>query len=378
MCLLLCALAVAAPVWPELSPGPPSADGAADLALVVGIDDYAAVPDVTGAEANARAWIAWFEARGTPVAPLLGADATREELDAKIAQLVERGRTTTGRVWLVFVGHGSPSYDPKAPGNRLWLWDVKNTPASINARSVDRDALLARLKPLRGGTLAVIDACFSGSFGDGTPKTATQAPGFRPTSPTPGQATVLAAASGEQFAHALPGLDRPAFSYLVLGALQRGWAPEVDSQTGVSASEAVAFARDALLKVLPTPQDPVVEGADVLLAVPPVLETSPHVLRTREVGPATARRPWPFALGGALLGTAAVGLVGGGVMENDLKTDVHLCGAICGPYDGRQDVINGIYVASYAVAAGGLGFVGFGLVATPLAGGGRVAWVARW
>jgi hypothetical protein len=48
---------------------------------------------------------------------------------------------------------------------------------------------------------------------------------------------VLSAGKGDQFAGPLPGLGRPAFSWLVLGAL-RGWG-DADRDGTVTAREAV-------------------------------------------------------------------------------------------------------------------------------------------
>jgi len=50
---------------------------------------------------------------------------------------------------------------------------------------------------------------------------------------------LLTAGTSRQFAGALPGLARPAFSYLALGAL-RGWADD-DHDGSVTANEVVTF-----------------------------------------------------------------------------------------------------------------------------------------
>ena len=71
---------------------------------------------------------------------------------------------------------------------------------------------------------------------------------------------VLSAAKHDEFAGPLPGLERPAFSYLALGAL-RGWG-DLDSSGTVSPDEVVAYSKDALLGVLyGRTQTPNVRGA---------------------------------------------------------------------------------------------------------------------
>lgn len=73
--------------------------------------------------------------------------------------------------------------------------------------------------------------------------------------------TVMAAGSAQQFAGPLPGLDRPAFSYLALGAL-RGWG-DADKNGAVTPREATDYARDALrLLVRDRQQTPEATGPD--------------------------------------------------------------------------------------------------------------------
>ena len=63
--------------------------------------------------------------------------------------------------------------------------------------------------------------------------------------PFPGSAlTVVTAGTSKQFAGALPGTQRPAFSYLMLGAL-RGWG-DGDNDGKATVSEAVYYARTTL------------------------------------------------------------------------------------------------------------------------------------
>ena len=60
----------------------------------------------------------------------------------------------------------------------------------------------------------------------------------------PGKPILFTAAGGSEFAGPLPYTERPAFSYLVLGAL-RGWADE-DGDKQVTAEEALDYTRNVL------------------------------------------------------------------------------------------------------------------------------------
>jgi hypothetical protein len=251
--------------WPELDQAPPVGGGEADTATIVAIDDYFAVPDVPGAEANGADWYDWFvEAYGVPaerVRWLRGPEATAEAIRAAATDL---GRRTApeGRAWLVFVGHGASAPD----GDPLLLGvDVQATGDSLQARGVRRSELSALLGAGGGHQVMVLDSCFSGLTADGDPLVAGLQP-VVPTwaHPTPG-ATILAAGSGHQVAGPLPTGRRPAFSYLALGALQ-GWGDD-DGDDVVTAREAVEWSRAALDTTLTgRSQTPALLGADAPLA----------------------------------------------------------------------------------------------------------------
>lgn len=114
--------------------------------------------------------------------------------------------------------------------------------------------------------VAVVDACFSGRTSSGVPLVE----GLHPLvavsdAPARNTASFLAAAS-DQVAGPLPGANRPAFSYLMLGAL-RGWA-DFNGDGDVAASEVHRYTQSVLQAVLrdrdQTPQLRV--DADIVLA----------------------------------------------------------------------------------------------------------------
>lgn len=248
----LSVLTAAAVDWPDVTSDlPTSRDGASDVAVIVGIDAYDALPAVPGADDNAFAWQRYLAARGVPLRSirlLTNGDATKEAILDELASAADEVQDG-GTAWFVYVGHGAPA--PSGDDGLLVGSDARPSARSLEARSVRRSEVLAAL----GGdddhdVVLVLDACFSGRVGPGVGDVV--APGLQPVIPTalavPVAATVLSAGAPDQFAGPLPGLGRPAFSYLLLGALQ-GWADGEDGSRpdgAITAQEAVAYAQGAL------------------------------------------------------------------------------------------------------------------------------------
>lgn len=236
--------------WPDLGkPVSVAANGAKDAAVVVGIENYLAVPKVRGATKNAVDWYNFLVgSRKVPTSRvhlLRDKDAARESILKALDQAsgeVEQG----GTLWIVFVGHGAPSRD-QAQG-MLVGFDAQQTPDSLEARSVRQKEVADHVR--QGGqahTVAVLDACFSGRAGGGE----TLAQGLQPLVATRSfgsiAVTTLVAAGASEYAGPLPTEGRPAFSYLVLGAL-RGWG-DTNHDGNVTASEAVDYAQHALFSL---------------------------------------------------------------------------------------------------------------------------------
>ena len=256
--------------WPELAT-PPSLtpDGSKDAAVIVGIENYLAVPKVRGATKNATDWYRFLvDGRKVPTSRvhlLRDKEAAREAILKALDQAageVDHG----GTIWVVFIGHGPPSRDQSQ--GMLVGFDAQQTPDSLEARSVRQAEIAERLRHgLQGNTVAILDACFSGraSLGEAL------APGLQPLVVAKQSAatavTTLVAAAGNEYAGPLPAEGRPAFSYLVLGAL-RGWG-DTNRDGRVSAREAVDYAQRALFSLpLGRSQTPDISGAnpDVVLS----------------------------------------------------------------------------------------------------------------
>ncbi len=237
--------------WPDLSaPAPAEGGGENDAAIIIGIENYTYVDDIPGAIQNANDWYSWLtRTRKVPlgrVALLRDNDGTREGILSTIlttASKVGPGST----LWLVFIGHGAPSKD----GNDGLLLgvDTMQTADSVYARGLPQSELFEALgQGTQEQTIVVLDACFSGKSGLGD----ALVDGLMPLVPSyavqASEVTVLSAGQGDQFAGPLPGIARPAFSYLLLGGL-RGWA-DADADSQVTPNEAMSYTNDAMYALL--------------------------------------------------------------------------------------------------------------------------------
>lgn len=263
----LCAfLGWGGPLWPDLTKGTRAVGGGEnDAALVVAIEDYSFLPDVKGAGEMGAAWVMYLRyARKVPnVLFLRNEGATinkiRKGLE-EVAQLVRPG----GRIWFVFIGHGAPSKD----GKESLLVSVMAQADEIDfyPQALPRTEVVATLASSSASEppILILDACFSGL----APSGETLLKGSQMVIPADyperlGQydATILTAGRSKDIAGPLPGGHGPAFSYPVLGAL-RGWGDR-DGNHIVTAEEAVAYARDALMLLTPgRMQEPQLTGPE--------------------------------------------------------------------------------------------------------------------
>ncbi|HKO94398.1 MAG TPA: hypothetical protein VJU61_24760 [Polyangiaceae bacterium] len=238
-------------LWPELSvPVQAPSEPSQDAALVIGIDRYDALPRVVGAADNARDWEKYFLfGRRVPaerVRLLTNQDATVDSMTGRAKEL-SAAIPAGGTLFIVFIGHGSAG----APGKsgRLLGSDVRADEGSFAKRSLEYEDLVAATSSgAQARTVMVLDACFSGVSSDGkmllqnvqavVASKLIMAPGL----------SVFSAGQASEYAGALPGSQRPALSYLVLGAL-RGWA-DVDGDGAITATEVHQYA-SLVLRSLP-------------------------------------------------------------------------------------------------------------------------------
>ncbi len=277
--------------WPDVS-GPVQNVrlGGNDVALVAGVGRPFVLPPIPGASEVATDWYRFLvEGRGIPVEQavlLRDGDVTRETLLAEATRL-RKSLKPGGTFWIVFVGHGAPSLNGK-DGLLLGV-DVQPTIRSIEDRGLSQQALLQAAGASH--VVAIIDACFSGVRSDGSGEALV--PGAQATlplrrvAPAPPSVTILQAS--DTVAGPLPGHDRPAFSYLLLGAA-RGWADD-DGDGVVRIKDAFVFAKKALaVTVRDRTQVPSLFGAGDLVLNTKARERGPSLREAvTAVRPATAR-----------------------------------------------------------------------------------------
>jgi len=228
MCMFLLRVVHAQDLWPALDkPAKKIGGGQDDGALVVGIETYLSLPPIEGAKANAEAFYDYFvKTLGVPVERarlLVDGDATDAEIRTEAKRIASE---TKGTMWFVFIGHGAP--DVKTKEGLLVGYDAKGDIEIIGQRSILQSELFEILKKSKAKHIVVVlDACFSGRTPEGEPLiknvqpfTVVQEKGLDDE-----RFVVLTATQKEQAASPLPGAERPAFSYLVLGGI-RGWADE--------------------------------------------------------------------------------------------------------------------------------------------------------
>lgn len=267
--------------WPDLSaPADVNETGARDVAVIVAVEDYMLLPDVDGAIANANDWEVFFRQslKVQNVHVVTNQDASREGL-LKFAKIAANDVKDGGTIWWLFIGHGAPTVDGK--DGLLVGMDAQQTVESLEARSVRQAELLAALEAETNRTVVILDACFSGRSSEGEALAAGVQPVIAVDAlPRLGNDTiVLSAAKPTEVAGRLPGARRPAFSYLMLGAL-RGWADDGDGN--VTAAEALYFARRELRGVKGRQQTPQMEGNSNRVLTEGARESKPDVEVTEE------------------------------------------------------------------------------------------------
>ena len=283
--------------WPAINtPALVEKEGAKDAAVIVAIEHYANVPQIPGATQNGSDWYNFLiESRQIPVerVNLLANDqgdetAIMKALHKAAAELVEGGT-----LWFIFIGHGAAlPFDGKNEGVLVGQ-DAKQTVDGLTKRSVRQSEILKLMGTSKAAhKLALIDACFSGKSAAGSLVKGLQPMLVVSSAAALGTVTLLSAGAGHEFAGSLPGGNRPAFSYLVLGAM-RGWANEAGV---VTAKSAVAYAKRSLTAMasnMGRTQTPERTGEDMPLA---------H--GAKEQGPDLAKMLSDAALASAALASA--------------------------------------------------------------------------
>jgi hypothetical protein len=251
-------------VWPNVGvPSEATGDGADDVAVVVGIDHYDDLPRVKGASDNARDWEKWLlfgrHLKIENVTLLTDKQATIDVVEQRLKEAVAK-TTEKSTLYFVFIGHGAPAKSGR--DGVLIGSDARAVEASLYSRSLPQSRLVELVEQgKQAHSIVAIDACFNGRGQDGD----ALLKGTQATPPSslvpPTKATVLSSSALHEYSGALPGGERPAFSYLLLGAM-RGWG-DTNKDGVVTAKESVAYA-GIVLRTLPNnhEQHPSLSGPD--------------------------------------------------------------------------------------------------------------------
>lgn len=248
----------------------------ADAALLVGIEDYAFLPDVPWVRRDVAAMADLLVyTRGVPADHVVRLDgASIEQMRAGL-QRAMAARGPGGTLWVYFAGHGAA--DP-ATGELLLVGDDAKADATVFAgRGWPVDQLMDELPD---SSIVVLDTCWAGAARSGEPLV----PGSRFAVPTAAIAprpnkTLWVATSPAEVASAYDPASHGAFTYFAVGAL-RGWADgELSgSRDGrVDLDEAVAWVGRGMSAAGVSGQAPVVAGGEITGLTAGSLEVAPDL-----------------------------------------------------------------------------------------------------
>jgi hypothetical protein len=253
------------------------------MVVIAAVERYAFVSPVPGALDNANSWYDYFtKTLGMPperVLLLKDGDVTREELLSSLEKSAANA-PKGGSFWFVFIGHGAPG--PKGQEGFLVGVDAQQKASSLYSRSISEAEIHQALNTAPSGRINVIlDACFSGRDNSGNALVAGLQPLLLRVAPAADPRwVVLTAARADQFAGPLPGAQRPAFSYLTLGAL-RGWA---NPGKAVTAGDIFGYTKRVLgLLVRGRQQEPTLQGNPNSTLAPLANEAGPDLTELQKV-----------------------------------------------------------------------------------------------
>ncbi len=258
--LAMLAAALAAPHSSIEVPVRTGATAPEDHAVVIGIEDYFALPDVPYAEADAGAWSDFFVyTRGVPSAQVtrVVGQPSRE----RILAALEAAGHSTGTVFVVFAGHGAAHFATGTP--MIMPAETPTDPVGFAARGISLDRV-HELAGAGGARVVVItDACYTGVDRGGDPLV----PGARFAVPAwtdapAAEGVTWRATAANQVALPLHDVEHGAFSYVALQALRGGADGERDGQQDgrVTGEEATLFTQRRLRELGLMSQSPSWKG----------------------------------------------------------------------------------------------------------------------
>ena len=262
--------------WPELSsPVHQAVEKSPDRAIIIALEEYESLVGVRNASANSDDWAKYFTVGlGLPesqVSVLKDSAASRMKITSELKRAGKRLKKD-GKLWVVYIGHGVTMYDSGEAA--ILPYYTSTDPKSVYDSAVSTSEMANLIGKADGQSIFIFDAAFNGLDRKGRPLSEAL-PAQEGVAPiVTKKTTVLSAVSPGEIAGILPENGRPAFSYLVLGAL-RGWA-DSDQNEWMSLLESVDYA-DMVLGG----QSPTVKGRLRRQKISPALEEGPNLVRER-------------------------------------------------------------------------------------------------
>ena len=262
--------------WPELSqPIHQTTVKSKDRAVIIALEEYDSLEGVRNASANAEEWVAFLHVGlGLPssqISTLTNSAASRMRIVSEIKRSARRLHRD-GRLWVIYIGHGITMFDDQQAA--ILPYYTSTEPKDIYEAAISTTEMASLLGDSDSKSIFIFDTAFNGLDRQG--RTLVDAfPAQEGVVPTvTKRSTVLSAVSEGENAEYLIENGRPAFSYLVLGAL-RGWS-DYDDNGWVSLLESVDYA-DVVLGG----QTPMVQGRMRRQKISEALEEGPSLVRVR-------------------------------------------------------------------------------------------------
>lgn len=339
------------------APPAPAADAATDSAVIIGIGDYSALPDVPYADRDAAAFTALLtDVRHIPADRVHA--VTRADRASILAAVTAAGQQTGagGVVWIYFAGHGAAAPDD---GSRVFIAaDAPADPAAFYQHTIKVNELTRLATAWGAQVMLVAETGYTGADRSGKPLIAPAAPGVpAPAAPATAPALTTAApalmtpattpaqlyapgvprvqewtaAAAGQTPGALPGVAHGAFTWFTVAALRGAADGAVDGQLDGAISiqelqrwvnwKLYATGLDQTPALIGGPASfPLTSGLplDVRGVAPPVTAESPAAVTAE---PPTAAEVKPEIARGHLGGGVEFGALNGFRVEAHMRED---------------------------------------------------------
>jgi TPR repeat protein/uncharacterized caspase-like protein len=294
---------------PSIDAPPISGDAhPADVAVVIGNEDYLYFPDVPYAGRDADAFAAWLlHTRGVPASRVRRLDGASHIRIGEAVKSAAKDVQPGGTLWVYYAGHGLGLVPEGSdtPQRVLLGANAEVEAAAFPAYTVRLDTLVdAASQSAARDAVFVIDACFNNAGRDGASLTGTRMAVPLQALKSAPKVTIWAATAPSEVASALPATKHGAFTYFAVGGLS-GWA-DADHDGQVTLAEAEAWTTSGL-RVAGVAETPSLIGEAAFIAASGRLAPTPG-------GPigAVDRDPTALALHGLLLDFAIDGVHGDG------------------------------------------------------------------